>query len=62
MRNLTFQMSSQNDTRPLRDLNTERFRFRPAVAAEVQENDYCSKVLTPRQQGSTRKTFGLRFH
>jgi hypothetical protein len=62
MRKLSFQISSQNETRPLRDLDAERFRFRPAVAADAQENDYCSKVLVPRPLGSDRKTFGLRFH
>jgi hypothetical protein len=62
MRNLTFQMSSQNETRPLRDLDAERFRFRPAVAASTKEQDYCSKVLFPRQRGIIRKTFGLRLN
>jgi hypothetical protein len=62
MRNLTFQISSQDETRPLRDLNAERFRFRPAIAVAADEQDYYSKVLVPRQRNSARKGFGLRLH
>jgi hypothetical protein len=62
MRNLSFQMSSENETRPLRDLNAERFRFRPATGASAEDQEYCSKVLEPLRRGRAHRTFGLRFH
>lgn len=61
MRGLTFQISSQNETnRPLRDLDQERGKFAPAVAAVAEEEEYCSRVLVSRQRGSISKMFGQR--
>ena len=60
MRSLTFQMSSQNETRPLRDLNAERYKFRPAIAVFTQEQDYWAEVLRPIGRNRAGETFGLR--